>query len=169
MGNLHCLHCFVSWLDRAISGGWGSLVYRLVMFFFLLTLFGLRVPYTFNLCLFVGFVVFWIFPVFVALLFSRLSNLSTLLTSFLPSGSPMWIAPFIFYMEIVSLVIRSVVLMLRPVVNMAFGCLLCAAGHFTLEVQGQGGLIPVILIYEMCILLIHWYIVHQVLLFTHDS
>nr|YP_009092175.1 ATP synthase F0 subunit 6 [Dicrocoelium chinensis]AHG06500.1 ATP synthase F0 subunit 6 [Dicrocoelium chinensis] len=170
MGNFY-LGSLVSWLDSLMSGGWGSLVYRFVLVVLFAFFLGLRVPYVFFLHIFVGIVVFWVFPIFVSLLFSRLSSVSMFLVSLVPSGTPLWIVPVIFFIELISFLIRSLVLVLRPIVNLAFGCLGSAAGYYSvLSVQGYGALIVfVLLFYESLVLIIHWYIVHQILLFSHSS
>nr|YP_009092187.1 ATP synthase F0 subunit 6 [Dicrocoelium dendriticum]AHG06512.1 ATP synthase F0 subunit 6 [Dicrocoelium dendriticum] len=170
MGNLH-LSSVVSWLDSLVSGGWGSLVYRVAIVVLFVFFIGLRIPYIFFLHIYVGVVVFWVFPIFVSLLFSRLSSVGMFLVSLVPSGTPLWIVPVIFFIELVSFLVRSLVLVLRPIVNLAFGCFGSAAGHYcVLGMQGYGALIIfVLLFYESLVLLIHWYIVHQILLFSHSS
>nr|QIX04641.1 ATP synthase F0 subunit 6 [Brachydistomum sp. PakPr2] len=164
---LESVFCWL-WL---MEGGWGSLVYRGVLIVLFVFLLGSRVPYVFSLDVFAGVVVFFVLSGFVSLVFSRLGRWDLFLTSLLPCGTPLWIAPAIFYIELVSFLVRPLVLVLRPIVNLAFGCFgTIISFHCVLGFHEFGvPLVFFLLVYETILLMVHWFIVHQILLFTHEG
>lgn len=44
-------------------------------------------------------------------------------SGFIPEGTPIWIAPFVCLAETLSYLVRPVVLMIRPFVNLSIGAL----------------------------------------------
>lgn len=83
----------------------------------------LRVPYLYGLFGFGLFLFFVISPLFLALFFGRLfdGGLVSFFSSFVPQGTPLWIAPFVCLAETLSYLVRPGVLMIRPFVNLTMG------------------------------------------------
>nr|YP_009906242.1 ATP synthase F0 subunit 6 [Azygia hwangtsiyui]QLH90211.1 ATP synthase F0 subunit 6 [Azygia hwangtsiyui] len=167
-----------------MSGTWGVVVYRsfisfvsgVSFFFYHLALFCvcggflyLRFPYFYGVYGFMGFLFLSIFPLFCCLFVSRFNvgGWGGFFSEFVPVGSPLWVAPFVCLAETVSYLIRPVVLLLRPFLNLS-------AGAFGGVVLGGMGLVnPLIIIflfflffYEVFVALVHWFIVSEILSFT---
>lgn len=71
------------------------------------------------------FILFSIFPLFLALFVSRLldGDIDVFFRGFIPLGTPLWIAPFVCLAETLSYLVRPIVLMIRPFVNLSIGAL----------------------------------------------
>nr|YP_009533201.1 ATP synthase F0 subunit 6 [Cyathocotyle prussica]AYH51386.1 ATP synthase F0 subunit 6 [Cyathocotyle prussica] len=138
-----------------------------MLFCFLL----LRIPYIFGIGGFSMFLVLVIMPLFLAMMLSRLSaGASLFFSSFIPMGTPLWIAPFVCLAETISYIVRPVVLVIRPFINLSIG----AMAGMTLGVlcwsMSWGvfcGLL-VLFFYEVFVALVHWYIVCSILAFSAD-
>lgn len=84
----------------------------------------LRLPYIFGLTGFGVYLFFIIFPLFLGLFLGRLrDSVSLFFSGFVPDGTPLWIAPFVCLAETLSYLVRPVVLMIRPFVNLTMGSL----------------------------------------------
>ena len=83
----------------------------------------LRVPGIFGVKGFAVFLFVYIFPLFLALFLRRITDrgVSGFCASLIPDGAPMWIAPFVCLSETLRYIIRPVVLMIRPFVNLTIG------------------------------------------------
>nr|BAV82930.1 ATP synthase F0 subunit 6 [Echinostoma caproni] len=157
---------------RLITGGLGDNFYRLGLFFLLVSFLFLRVPYLYGMIGFCLFIVFSIFPLFLSLFISRLvdSGPDSFFSGFVPPGTPMWIAPFVCLAETLSYVVRPVVLMIRPFVNLTIGAL----GGIAIGSLGlKFGLwvvcfLFVLFFYEVFVALVHWFIVCNILSFSED-
>nr|YP_009236161.1 ATPase subunit 6 [Fascioloides magna]AMF83645.1 ATPase subunit 6 [Fascioloides magna] len=155
-----------------IFGGWGDYFYRVCLFALLGCFLYLRVPYVYGMMGFGLFLVFMIAPLFLALFLGRLLDVGvcSFFAGFVPSGTPLWIAPFVCLAETLSYVVRPIVLMIRPFVNLTIGALGGAAiGALSLKF-GWGVISFLILLffYEVFVALVHWFIVCNILSFSED-
>lgn len=116
--------CFY-FIKSLLSGGKGDFRYRIVLFFLLSCFLCLRIPYIFGLMGYGLFLFFIIFPLFMGLFFCRLleGGASDFFSSFIPKGTPLWIAPFVCLAETLRYIVRPFVLMVRPFVNISMGSL----------------------------------------------
>lgn len=82
-------------------------------------------PYLYGMLGFGVYLFIIIFPIFVALLSARLLDVgvSNFFCGFVPPGTPLWIAPFVCLAETLRYIVRPVVLMIRPFVNLSIGAL----------------------------------------------
>lgn len=108
-----------------VTGGLGDMCYRLVLFFILLAFLCLRFPYMYGMGGFGVFIMLRIFPLFLSLFLSRLFDgaVKDFFRGFVPIGTPLWIAPFVCLAETLRYLVRPVVLMIRPFVNLSIGAL----------------------------------------------
>lgn len=153
-----------------ISGGWSDGYYRFILLCLLYCFLSLRVPYIFGLSGFGVFLFFYIFPLFVALFFSRIfSSANSFFSSFVPLGTPLWIAPFVCLAETLSYIVRPVVLLIRPFVNLSMGSL---GGYVLGGMCLNSGYVIVFLLvlffYEIFVAVVHWFIVCNILSFSED-
>uniref|UniRef100_A0AAU7YR39 ATP synthase F0 subunit 6 n=1 Tax=Scaphanocephalus sp. TaxID=3050632 RepID=A0AAU7YR39_9TREM len=154
-----------------VSGGLGDFFYRVVLFVLLVGFLGLRLPYLYGVGGFSVFILFFIFPLFLGLLFSRLldGSLDGFFSGFVPQGTPMWIAPFVCLAETLSYLVRPVVLMIRPFVNLSIG----AMGGYVLGMMCFSSFwvlvfLFVLFFYEVFVAVVHWFIVCSILSFSED-
>nr|YP_009646080.1 ATP synthase F0 subunit 6 [Plagiorchis maculosus]QBX99307.1 ATPase subunit 6 [Plagiorchis maculosus] len=153
-----------------ISGGWSDGFYRLILLGLLFCFLSLRVPYIFGLSGFGVYLFFYIFPLFVGLFFSRIfSNVGLFFSSFVPLGTPLWIAPFVCLAETLSYIVRPVVLLIRPFVNLSMGSLggyvlggMCFSSFYVIS------FLLVLFFYEIFVAVVHWFIVCNILSFFED-
>lgn len=144
-----------------------SFLLSLVLFIFI----SLRVPYIYGLFGFVVFLFVWITPLYLSFVFSRLGayGLSSFLRSFVPSGSPLWIAPFVALAETVSYLVRPVVLLIRPFLKITIGAM---GGSVLGSLFFQNSIVLLFLsllfFYEIFVALVHWFIVSKILSFRRD-
>lgn len=90
-----------------------------VLFLFLLY----RVPYCYSPFLFSVFLLVVVFRAFVSLFLCRLSSsMKIFFSRFVPVGTPGYICPVVCVAETISYIIRPVVLILRPFINIRLGC-----------------------------------------------
>lgn len=103
--------------------------YYLVILGRVLVLFVLyRFPYAFSPLFFAVFLWGVVFFCFVGLFLSRLrSSPQRFFGGFVPLGTPLYICPFVCCAETISYVIRPVVLVFRPFINLSLGCFGAAA------------------------------------------
>nr|YP_010505935.1 ATP synthase F0 subunit 6 [Paragonimus skrjabini miyazakii]UXE35007.1 ATP synthase F0 subunit 6 [Paragonimus skrjabini miyazakii] len=160
-----------SFLEGLIVGGGGDFVYRIVLCGLLFCFLGLRFPYIFGLGGFGLFLFLVISPLFLALFFSRLFDGSVIsfFSSFVPEGTPLWIAPFVCMAETLSYLVRPVVLMIRPFVNLSMG----ASGGYVLGLlsfrfEWVAFFLLFLFFYEVFVAIVHWFIVCNILSFSED-
>lgn len=96
----------------------------------------LRVSYNFGIGGFAVFLFIVIFPLFFALFLGRVldGGLSEFCACLIPDGTPVWIAPFVCLSETLSYIVRPIVLMIRPFVNLTIG----AMGGYVLGLMSLG-------------------------------
>nr|YP_008994158.1 ATP synthase F0 subunit 6 [Metagonimus yokogawai]AGN12760.1 ATP synthase F0 subunit 6 [Metagonimus yokogawai] len=152
-----------------INGGWGDWFYRLPLFFLLVAFVGLRLPYLYGMGSFGVFILIAILPVFLSLFWSRAvdGKRSEFFCGFVPEGTPVWIAPFVCLAETLSYLVRPVVLMIRPFVNLTIG----AMGGYALGLMCFLSwwvvfFLFLLFFYEIFVALVHWYIVCSILSFS---
>nr|AYH51397.1 ATP synthase F0 subunit 6 [Hysteromorpha triloba] len=169
-----CVSRFWVIINLFISGlvsGVADYFYRFVMFTVLLCFLLLRIPYIFGMGGFFLFLVFFIFPLFLSLMFFRLGdNVRSFFSSFVPMGTPLWIAPFVCLAETISYLVRPIVLLIRPFLNLSIGALGGASLGFMSLKFGYGVilLLVVLFFYEVFVALVHWFIVCNILSFSVD-
>nr|AKC58419.1 ATPase subunit 6 [Eurytrema pancreaticum] len=156
-----------------VNNGWKSYGYVVALCFLFFGMLSLRIPYVFGGWGFTLFVVFVVAPLFSSVLLVRLADFNEFLISFLPVGCPLYLAPFVFLLELFSFFfVRFIVLLFRPIINMFLGhyaiglaCNLMCTGHVCVGFF----FFFLVVCYELFVTLIHWYIVDQILFFSQDS
>lgn len=153
-----------------ISGGWKDGIYRFLLLVLLFCFLSLRVPYIFGLMGFGVYLFFYIFPLFVGLFFRRVFiKLNSFFSSFIPLGTPLWIAPFVCLAETLSYIVRPVVLLIRPFVKLSMGSL---GGYVLGGMCFKSGwlvsFLVVLFFYEIFVAVVHWFIVCNILSFSED-
>nr|YP_008578690.1 ATP synthase F0 subunit 6 [Haplorchis taichui]AGW07001.1 ATP synthase F0 subunit 6 [Haplorchis taichui] len=154
-----------------VAGGLGDSFYRLLLFMVLLVFLGLRLPYFYGMGGFGIFILISVFPLFMSLFFSRLidGSMSAFFCGFVPQGTPLWIAPFVCLAETLSYVVRPVVLMIRPFVNLSIGALGGAVlGALSMTSGWVLFFLVLLFFYEVFVALVHWFIVCSILSFSED-
>nr|YP_009826143.1 ATP synthase F0 subunit 6 [Lyperosomum longicauda]QIX04653.1 ATP synthase F0 subunit 6 [Lyperosomum longicauda] len=139
----------------------------------LVGMFGLRVPGVFGFWEYSVFICLFVAPLFLSVVFGRLAGFRGFLLSFLPVGCPVYLAPFVFVIEMFSfLVVRSFVLVIRPIVNLVFGYFGVSAACYLMLNTGwvfSGMCLWLFMVcYEVFVTLLHWYIVCHILMFSRD-
>lgn len=100
---------------------------RGLYFVFLIGILGVflstRVPYSYGLGGFGLFLFGFVGPLFFSFFLTRLTlgGLSVFVSSFVPSGTPLWISPLVVLAETVSYIVRPFVLLLRPFLKISIG------------------------------------------------
>nr|BAV82953.1 ATP synthase F0 subunit 6 [Schistosoma margrebowiei] len=128
-----------------------------------------RCPYVYGYLGFVFILFILIIPLYLSLVLSRLdSSITDFLASMIPSGSPSWILPFIPHIEIVSFVIRPVVVLIRPFINISVGVYVgLAIGNLCFSSSGVVSVVLLALfVYEVFVVFVHWFIVQEILKFS---
>nr|AWW04119.1 ATPase subunit 6 [Echinococcus granulosus sensu lato genotype G7]QBG39342.1 ATP synthase subunit 6 [Echinococcus canadensis]AWW04131.1 ATPase subunit 6 [Echinococcus granulosus sensu lato genotype G7]AWW04143.1 ATPase subunit 6 [Echinococcus granulosus sensu lato genotype G7]AWW04155.1 ATPase subunit 6 [Echinococcus granulosus sensu lato genotype G7] len=138
----------------------------LVLFWFLVY----RLPYCYSFYLFFVFLFGVVFVMFVSLFMCRvISNVNSFFASFVPLGTPLYICFIVCVAESISYVIRPIVLILRPFINISLGCFGAVALANLCFVSCWWVLILVLLFfYEVFVASIHWFIVSSILDFSVD-
>nr|AWF71546.1 ATP synthase subunit 6 [Echinococcus granulosus]AWW04059.1 ATPase subunit 6 [Echinococcus granulosus sensu lato genotype G7]AWW04515.1 ATPase subunit 6 [Echinococcus granulosus sensu lato genotype G7]AWW04527.1 ATPase subunit 6 [Echinococcus granulosus sensu lato genotype G7]WBW05732.1 ATP synthase subunit 6 [Echinococcus granulosus] len=138
----------------------------LVLFWFLVY----RLPYCYSFYLFFVFLFGVVFVMFVSLFMCRVfSNVNSFFSSFVPLGTPLYICFIVCVAESISYVIRPIVLILRPFINISLGCFGAVALGNLCFVSCWWVLILVLLFfYEVFVASIHWFIVSSILDFSVD-
>lgn len=142
-----------------------SLLFSLLVCFLLL-----RIPYLYGMWGFCSFLIFLIFPLFLTLFFSRICvNAPAFFSVFVPTGTPLWIVSFVCLAETIRYVVRPLVLLLRPFVNLSLG----AVAMFSLSsmyFMNSAVLLFLVIVffYEIFVALVHWFIVCNILSFSAD-
>nr|YP_010704126.1 ATP synthase F0 subunit 6 [Plagiorchis elegans]WCO87336.1 ATP synthase F0 subunit 6 [Plagiorchis elegans] len=164
------LNIISNYVYGLITGGWNDGFYRFSLLVLLFCFLSLRVPYIFGLTGFGVYLFFYIFPIFISLFFSRIfNNFNLFFSSFIPLGTPLWIAPFVCLAETLSYIVRPVVLLIRPFVNLSMGSL---GGYVLGGMCFKSGYVVFFLLilffYEIFVAVVHWFIVCNILSFSED-
>nr|QJD07082.1 ATP synthase F0 subunit 6 [Ancyrocephalus mogurndae] len=129
-----------------------------------------RLPYVFGVLCFVTLLVCIISPVYGSLLLGRLEGgINTFFSSLLPSGVPLWIAPFVGLAETISYIVRPLVLLVRPLLNISIGVM--GAGFLGMASTSNVTLLALlcfVFMYELFVAAVHWFIVVNILEFSVD-
>lgn len=85
-------------------------------------------------------------------------------SGFVPAGTPLWLAPFVCFFEIVSSLIRPLVLMLRPLLKFSIGYFLGGkVSRFVFGSLWASSLVVLYSLYESAVVIIQWAILLGVL------
>nr|UEC44189.1 ATP synthase F0 subunit 6 [Taenia tianguangfui] len=141
-------------------------VLSVVLFLFLCY----RFPYCYSPYFFVVFLILVVFSSFVSLFLARvLDNVHVFFSSFIPVGTPIFICPLVCVAEVISYIIRPIVLILRPFINISLGCFgAIAIGNLSLFSWYWCIIIFLLFFYEVFVALVHWFIVASILEFSVD-
>lgn len=147
-----------------------SYYYLLILCLAFLLFLSYRIPYCYRPYLFSIFLLTVVFRMFISLFFRRLLfKLNEFLSSFVPAGTPLYICPIVCLAETIRYIIRPLVLILRPFINISLGCFgavalcnLCFVKYFWLVV------LFILFFYEVFVAVVHWYIVTRILAFSID-
>nr|YP_007891034.1 ATP synthase F0 subunit 6 [Dipylidium caninum]BAN15718.1 ATP synthase subunit 6 [Dipylidium caninum] len=147
-----------------------SYYYMFSLYFVFLLFLCYRFPYCYSPYFFFTFLVVIVFNMFLCLMFRRIEfGVNEFFSSFIPVGTPIYICPLVCLAETVSYVIRPIVLILRPFINISLGgfggvaiCNLCFVSLYWLL------LVFVLFFYEVFVAVVHWYIVTSILSFSVD-
>nr|ACB31848.1 ATPase 6 [Opisthorchis viverrini] len=159
------------YFSSVFIGGLRDLCYCLSLFLLFMGFMSLRLPYFYGMGGFILFIFFVVSPLFCGLFFSRVldGGLSRFVSCFVPIGVPVWIAPFVCLAESLSYVVRPVVLMMRPFVNLSAGALggyavgaLCFINYWVVV------FLVLLFFYEVFVAVVHWFIVYSILSFSED-
>nr|YP_009689307.1 ATP synthase F0 subunit 6 [Postharmostomum commutatum]QEL51323.1 ATP synthase F0 subunit 6 [Postharmostomum commutatum] len=139
--------------------------YGYLMIVLLFSFMCVRFPYVFGVVGLVSLLVALVFPVCVGKFWEAMWEKGVLFFSgFVPSGTPLWLAPFVCFFEIVSSLIRPVVLMLRPLLNFSIGYFLGSkVSSFVFVSLWSSGLVVLYSLYESAVVIIQWAILLGVL------
>lgn len=107
----------VKWARETVGGFYGYLLVGLLVGFVCV-----RLPYVFGVFGLACLLLVIVLPLCVGKFWEALweKNL-VFFASFIPAGSPVWLAPFVCFFEIVRSLIRPIVLMLRPLLKFSIG------------------------------------------------
>uniref|UniRef100_A0AAU7ANJ3 ATP synthase F0 subunit 6 n=1 Tax=Gyrodactylus pseudorasborae TaxID=3032919 RepID=A0AAU7ANJ3_9PLAT len=131
-----------------------------------------RIPGVFDVHYFIVFLLIVLIPYFLSLFTSRIvCDWEEFFCSFTPVGAPIAIAPFVCIAEGISYIVRPLVLILRPFLNLTIG----AFGALSLGGFISSSINPLIFVlfififfYEIFVSLVHWFIVTNILIFSID-
>jgi len=127
-----------------------------------------RIPYCYTPYLFVTFLITVVFSLFISLFFARLfSKLTEFFSGFIPMGTPLYICSFVCIAETISFIIRPVVLIIRPFINISLGCFGAVALGGLCVGRGLWSIaLAFLFFYEVFVALVHWFIVTSILSFS---
>nr|YP_006460026.1 ATP synthase F0 subunit 6 [Tetrancistrum nebulosi]ADN44067.1 ATPase subunit 6 [Tetrancistrum nebulosi] len=158
-----------SCLVKPLVSNLGSL-YKSVCLTLLVCFLYLRTPFLYGVSGLLLYIFILLAPMFVSLFVGRLENgVNTFFSSLLPPGTPLWIAPLVGFAETISYIVRPIVLMLRPFLNITIGCFaaLAIGGGFCNNWLLIVGLL-MLFFYEIFVAMVHWFIVVNILDFSID-
>lgn len=145
--------------------------YYLLILSIVFTLFLLyRLPYCYSPFIFSTFLVLMVFSRFCRLFCARIfDKFKVFFSSFIPVGTPIYICPLVCLAETVRYIIRPIVLILRPFINISLGCIgavaickLCFSSAYWIII------LILLFFYEVFVAVVHWYIVTSILSFSVD-
>lgn len=139
-----------------------SLILRLFIFY--------RFPYCYSPFIFFMFLITVVFSMFISLFLSRITlKINLFFSRFVPVGTPMYICPLVCIAETISYIIRPIVLILRPFINIRLGCFgAVAIGKLCFVKMFWSILLFILFFYEVFVAIVHWYIVISILAFSVD-
>nr|YP_007890974.1 ATP synthase F0 subunit 6 [Taenia laticollis]BAN15634.1 ATP synthase subunit 6 [Taenia laticollis] len=160
---------FISLINHKILDSVSWYYFMMVNCVLLLFLF-YRLPYCYSPYLFWVFLVVVVFTGFISLFLGRLcSDVNVFFSTFIPVGTPIYICPLVCLAELISYIIRPIVLILRPFINISLGCFGAIALGSLSFLNGWWCILLVLLFfYEVFVALVHWYIVTCILSFSVD-
>lgn len=137
-----------------------------VLFLFL----SYRLPYCYRPFLFSTFLVVVVFSAFMSLFFRRLFNsMKEFFSRFVPVGTPLYICSLVCLAETISYIIRPIVLILRPFINIRLGCMgAVAMSNLCFSSWVWFLVLFILFFYEVFVAIVHWYIVTRILSFSID-
>nr|YP_009370868.1 ATP synthase F0 subunit 6 [Khawia sinensis]ALK26532.1 ATP synthase F0 subunit 6 [Khawia sinensis] len=137
-----------------------------VLFWFL----SYRFPYLFSSFIFMAFLWVALMSCFFSLFLCRANGgVSAFISGFVPVGTPLGICPLVSLAETISYIIRPLVLMLRPFINISLGCVGSGVlGGFALNSGWLLLILCIVFLYELFVALVHWFIVTSILSFSVD-
>lgn len=129
-----------------------------------------RVPYCYRPFFFCIFLVVVVFSGFMSMFLRRLmAGFKEFFRSFIPVGTPVYICPLVCLAETISYIIRPIVLILRPFINIRLGCFgAVALGNMCFVNVAWMMVIFLLFFYEVFVAVVHWYIVTSILSFSVD-
>lgn len=127
-----------------------------------------RIPYCYRPYFFYIFLIVFVFRMFISLFMRRLFyRFNTFFRQFVPVGTPLYICTLVCLAETIRFIIRPIVLILRPFINISLGCFgtvalcnLCFNSWLLIIV------IFLLFFYEVFVAIVHWYIVTRILSFS---
>nr|BBB87237.1 ATP synthase subunit 6 [Moniezia sp. MN-2015] len=159
--------CILSLLCNSIAYMF-SYYYAFLLSSVLLLFLCYRIPYCYSPYVFAVFLVVVVFGLFLTLFVDRVvSDTSEFFSTFIPVGTPFYICPLVCLAESISYVIRPVVLILRPFINISLGCFggiaICSLSflHYLWVLC-----LLILFLYEVFVAIVHWYIVASILAFS---
>lgn len=129
-----------------------------------------RVPYIFGVCGFGAILIFLIVPAYISLVLARLGRgLNLFFSSFVPEGSPFFIAPLVCLAELIRYLVRPVVLLIRPFLKISIGFFGASAlGFMCLSSRFVYVFMFFLFLYEVFVALVHWFIVCNIFSFSAE-
>lgn len=129
-----------------------------------------RIPYCYSPYLFSIFLIVFVFRMFISLFLRRLfDKFNIFFRKFIPTGTPMLICPLVCLAETIRFIIRPVVLILRPFINIRLGCFgTVALCNLCFNRWLLGLVLFLLFFYEVFVAVVHWYIVTSILSFSID-
>lgn len=129
-----------------------------------------RVPYCYSPYLFAVLLVIVVFGLFLVLFISRVvDSIDEFFSRFIPVGTPFYICPLVCLAESISYMIRPIVLILRPFINIRLGCVgSVTIGFLSFLHWSWVVCLLFIFLYELFVAIVHWYIVVRILSFSID-
>lgn len=147
-----------------------SYYYLLVLISVLWLFISYRIPYCYSPYFFSIVLIVFVFSVFISLFMRRLFNdFNIFFRQFVPVGTPVYICPLVCLAETIRFIIRPMVLILRPFINIRLGCFgTVAACGLCFNKWLLILLIFILFLYEVFVAVVHWYIVTSILSFSID-
>lgn len=145
-----------------------SYYYLLMLMSVFLLFLRYRIPYCYRPYFFSVFLVVFVFRMFISLFMRRLfDKFNVFFRKFIPTGTPVYICPLVCLAETIRFIIRPIVLILRPFINIRLGCFGAVA---LCKLCFDRWLLSLILFllffYEVFVAIVHWYIVASILSFS---
>ena len=113
----------ISYLYKKIIVVFSYYYYLLPLSIVLMLFISYRIPYCYRPFLFSVFLISVVFSLFISLFCRRLfNNIKEFFSRFVPVGTPLYICPLVCIAETISYIIRPIVLILRPFINIRLGC-----------------------------------------------
>nr|YP_009316244.1 ATP synthase F0 subunit 6 [Anoplocephala magna]AMR73960.1 ATP synthase F0 subunit 6 [Anoplocephala magna] len=166
---LNNYNSFILFLCNFVFCGF-SFYYLSLLSIVLLLFLCYRIPYCYSPFIFGIFLISIVFSMFISLFFCRvLNNVNEFFGTLIPVGTPLYICPLVCLAETVSYIIRPIVLILRPFINISLGCFgAVALCNLSFGSSAWILLLFILFFYEVFVAIVHWYIVSSILSFSVD-